>query len=281
MEHVRWAGERPHLHEPVLILAFEGWNDAGDAATTAVRWLRDRWASEPLAEIDGEEFYDFTSTRPQVRLIDGVTRTIEWPSIELTWGNDCGRDVVTLIGNEPQLRWKTFCDVVLGIAESLDVHFVLSLGALLAEVPHTRPINVIGTAADTDLIRELGLQRSAYEGPTGIVGVLQNAFANAGVRSASLWAPVPAYIPGAPSPKAALALVKRAGALLDVGLVTTDLEIASAAYERQVTEVVVDDEEMTEYVERLERRYEDDGPHQPIEVDADIVAEVERFLRDQ
>jgi proteasome assembly chaperone (PAC2) family protein len=281
MEHVRWAGERPHLHEPVLILAFEGWNDAGDAATTAVRWLRDRWACEPLAEIDGEDFYDFTSTRPQVRLVDGVTRTIEWPSVELTWGNDCGRDVITLIGSEPQLRWKTFCDVVLDIADSLGVSFVLSLGALLAEVPHTRPINVIGTAADTDLIRELGLQRSGYEGPTGIVGVLQNAFANAGVRSASLWAPVPAYVPGAPSPKAALALVKRAGSLLDVGLVTTDLEIASAAYERQVTEVVVDDEEMTEYVERLERRYEDDGPSQSIEVDADIVAEVERFLRDQ
>jgi proteasome assembly chaperone (PAC2) family protein len=283
MEHVRWAGERPHLHDPVLILAFEGWNDAGDAASTALRWLRDRWAEEPLAEIDGEDFYDFTSTRPQVRLVDGVTRTIEWPSIEVTWGNACGRDVVTILGSEPQLRWQTFTRTVVDLAQSLGVTFVVSFGALLAEVPHTRPINVIGTATDQALIRELGLQRSGYEGPTGIVGVLQNAFANAGVRSASLWAPVPAYVPGAPSPKAALALVRRAGALLNVGMVTTDLEIASAAYERQVTEVVVDDEEMTEYVERLEHRYEevDDDDDEPLRSDVDIVAEVERFLRDQ
>jgi proteasome assembly chaperone (PAC2) family protein len=284
MEHVRWTGERPHLHDPVLILAFEGWNDAGDAASTALRWLRDRWASEPLAEIDGEDFYDFTSTRPRVQLEDGVTRTIEWPCVDVTWGNDCGRDVITLSGSEPQLRWQTFARTVLELADALGVTFVLSLGALLAEVPHTRPINVIGTATDTELIRKLGLQRSAYEGPTGIVGVLQNAFANAGVPSASLWAPVPAYVPGAPSPKAALALVRRAGSLLDIGMVTTDLEIASAAYERQVSEVVVDDDEMTEYVERLERRYEDDDDEEeaePLQVDADIVAEVERFLRDQ
>src|SRR4051812_5891430 len=280
MDHVRWVGERPHLHEPALVLAFEGWNDAGDAASTAARWLRDRWAPEPLAEIDGEDFYDFTSTRPQVRLEDGVTRTIEWPTVEVTWGNESGRDVLVLIGDEPQLHWKTFSRVVLEIADSFGVEFVLSLGALLAEVPHTKPINVIGTATDPELIEELGLQRSGYEGPTGIVGVLQNSFAEAGVRSASLWAPVPAYVPGAPSPKAALALVRRAGALLDVGLVTTDLEIASAAYERQVTEVVVDDEEMTEYVERLERRYDDDRG-QPLQVDADIVSEVERFLREQ
>jgi proteasome assembly chaperone (PAC2) family protein len=280
MEHVRWVGERPHLDAPVLVLAFEGWNDAGDAATTAVRWLRDRWADEQLAEIDSEDFYDFTSTRPQVRLEDGVTRTIEWPCIELTWGNACGRDVITLVGHEPQLRWKTFTRVVLDLARELGVEMVLSLGALLAEVPHTRPINVIGTATDPALIDELGLQRSGYEGPTGIVGVLQNAFAIEGVRSVSLWAPVPAYIPGAPSPKAALALVRRAGTVLNVGLVTTDLEIASAAYERQVTEVVVDDDEMTEYVERLERRYEDDSTP-ALEPNADIVAEVERFLREQ
>ena len=280
MEHVRWEGERPHLTSPILVVAFEGWNDAGDAATTALRWLRDRWASAPLAEIECEDFYDFTSSRPQVRLVDGVTRTIEWPSIELTWGREAGRDIVTLLGSEPQLRWKTFARAVLDIAADLGVEMVVSLGALFAEVPHTRPTNVIGTATDAALIAEHGLQRSGYEGPTGIVGVLQNAFANAGVRSVSLWAPVPAYVPGAPSPKAALALVRRTGAVLDLGLVTTDLEIASAAYERQVTEVVSDDEEMTEYVQRLERRFEDDT-EPSLEPDADIVAEVERFLREQ
>ena len=235
MEHVRWVGERPHLHDPVLVLAFEGWNDAGDAASTALRWLRDRWASEPLAEIDGEDFYDFTSTRPHVRLADGVTRTIDWPCVDLTWGHDAGRDVVTMLGSEPQLRWQTFCHVVLEIAESLGVGFVVSLGALLAEVPHTKPTNVIGTGTDPALIAGLGLRRSGYEGPTGIVGVLHDAFGRVGVKSASLWAPVPAYVPGAPSPKAALALVQRAGSVLDIGLVTTDLEIASAAYDRQVT----------------------------------------------
>ena len=280
MEHVRWIGERPHLHDPVLVLAFEGWNDAGDAASTALRWLRDRWASEPLAEIDGEDFYDFTSTRPHVRLTDGVTRSIDWPCVELTWGNDAGRDIVTMLGSEPQLHWQTFCRVVLDVAESLGVGFVVSLGALLAEVPHTKPINVIGTGTDPALIASLGLRRSGYEGPTGIVGVLHDAFGRVDVKSASLWAPVPAYVPGAPSPKAALALVQRAGSVLDVGLVTTDLEIASAAYERQVSEVVTDDDEMTEYVERLERRYDEDRSG-PLEADVDIVAEVERFLREQ
>ena len=278
MEHVRWIGDLPELHDPVLLLAFEGWSDAGDSATTALGWLRDRWASEPLAEIDGEEFYDYTSTRPQVRLIDGVERTIEWPSVELTWGRESGRDVIALSGNEPQLRWKTFAEIVLSIADTLEVSFVVSFGALLTDVPHTRPINVIGTATDAEVIRRLGLQRSGYEGPTGIVGVLHDAFGRAGIESASLWAPVPSYVPGAPSPKAALALVRRAGSLLDIGLVTTDLEIASAAYERQVSEVVANDEEMTDYVERLERHYE---AERDVPSGDELVEEVERFLREQ
>src|SRR4051812_20750982 len=162
MEHVRWSGDLPELHEPVLVLAFEGWNDAGDSASTALGWLRDRWASEPLAEIDGEDFYDFTSTRPQVRLIDGVERTIEWPNVELTWGRASGRDVIALMGSEPQLRWKTFANEVLSIAQTLDVRFAISLGALLTDVPHTRAINVVGTATDDELIKRHGLQRSGY-----------------------------------------------------------------------------------------------------------------------
>jgi proteasome assembly chaperone (PAC2) family protein len=278
MEHVRWTDEVPELKDPVLVLAFEGWNDAGDAASTALRWLRDRWASEPLAEIDGEEFYDFTETRPQVRLADGVTRTIDWPFVEITWGSEAGRDVVCLLGNEPQLRWRTFAEQVLAVADQLGVGFVVSLGALLTDVPHTVDTRVMGTATDPTLIAKLGLQRSGYEGPTGIVGVLHDAFSTAGTLSASLWAPVPSYVPGAPSPKAALALVRRAATILDVGLVTTDLEIASAAYERQVSEVVADDDEMTEYVERLERRYQQE---RDVPTGADLVAEVERFLREQ
>jgi proteasome assembly chaperone (PAC2) family protein len=260
------------------VLAFEGWNDAGDAASTALRWLRDRWAPEPLAEIDGEDFYDFTETRPHVRLADGVTRTIDVPNVELTWGSDAGRDVIALVGHEPQLRWKTFTRQVLDVADALGVSFVLSLGALLTDVPHTVDTRVIGTATDPALIERLGLQRSGYEGPTGIVGVLGDALGRVGLPSASLWAPVPSYVPGAPSPKAALALVRRAAELLDIGVVTTDLEIASAAYERQVSEVVADDDEMMEYVERLEHRY---ATERDVPSSADLVAEVERFLRDQ
>lgn len=278
MEHVRWAGDPPELSDPALVVAFEGWNDAGDSASTALRWLRDRWASEPLAEIDGEDFYDFTSTRPQVRLIDGVERTIDWPTVELTWGREAGRDVITMIGSEPQLRWQTFAREVVSIAHELGVGLAVSLGALLTDVPHTKPINVIGTASDPDLIRRLGLQRSGYEGPTGMIGVLHDAFGRAGIDSASLWAPVPAYVPGAPSPKAALALVRRTSTLLNVGLVTTDLEIASAAYERQVSEVVAGDDEMTEYVERLERHYDTE---RDVPSGDELVEEVERFLREQ
>jgi proteasome assembly chaperone (PAC2) family protein len=278
MEHVRWAGEVPQLDDPVLVMAFEGWSDAGDAASTALRWLRDRCADEPLAEIDPEDFFDFTETRPQVRLEDGMTRTIEWPSVDLTWGNGCGRDVVTLLGHEPQLRWRTFSHEVLDIIDRLGVRFVLSFGALLTDVPHTVDTNIIGTSTDQAMIDRHGLQRSGYEGPTGIVGVLHDAVGGVGLPSASLWAPVPSYVPGAPSPKAALALIRRATSILDVALATTDLEIAAAAYERQVSDVVAEDDEMTEYVSRLEQRYQ---AQRDVPTATDLVAEVERFLREQ
>lgn len=278
MQYVRWTG-RPQLHRPVVIAAFEGWNDAGEASTTAARWLRDRWASEPMAEIDAEEFFDFTSTRPQVAMSDGAVREIVWPTTELTAGSEGGIDVVVLLGTEPQLRWRTFCEQVVGVARELDARMVITLGALLADVPHTRPTSVIGTALDAALVERLDLQRSTYEGPTGIVGVLLDACARAGLASASLWAAVPAYVPGASSPKAALALVERTASMLSVPVLTTDLQIASASYERQVSEVVVDDEEMSEYVLHLEQRYEsndDDG-----DTSQRLVEEVERFLRNQ
>jgi predicted ATP-grasp superfamily ATP-dependent carboligase len=279
MEHVRWTS-RPQLRRPVVIAAFEGWNDAGDAATTATRWFRDRWAPEPLGDFDPEEFFDFTATRPNVVIVDGDSREIEWPATELTFGSDGGLDAVVLLGTEPQLKWRTFADAVVDVARQLDARLVLTLGALLAEVPHTRPTSVIGTALDEEVLGRLDLHRSSYEGPTGIVGVLHDRCRRAGIPSASLWAAVPAYVPGAPSPKAALALVERASQLLDVPVVATDLEIAAAAYERQVTEVMVDDEEMQQYVERLEARYEldrDDG----LPSAETFVDEVEQFLRDQ
>ena len=259
-----------------MIAAFEGWNDAGDAASTAARWLRDRWAPDLLAEIDAEEFYDFTATRPRVHLDDGGSREIQWPANTFTVGSAGNVDTVVLLGNEPQLRWRTFCRQIVEVAEALDARLVLTLGALLAEVPHTRPTSVVGTAVDQGLIDRLDLAPSTYEGPTGIVGVLQDACAKAGLASASLWAAVPAYVPGAPSPKAALALVERTAELLGVAAVATDLDIAAAAYERQVSEVVVDDDEMTEYVQGLEERFDSDEGVPS----ASLVEEVERFLRD-
>jgi proteasome assembly chaperone (PAC2) family protein len=263
----------PELVNPLMIAAFEGWNDAGDAATTAARWMRDRWAPRVFAEIDPEEFFDFTATRPLVRLEDGERR-IDWPLTELSAGGEAGRDIVVVLGSEPQLRWRTFTDQVVDVAREVGAELVITLGALLAEVPHTRPTSVMATGDDPDM----GLAISQYEGPTGIVGVLHDGCNQAGLKSASLWAAVSAYVPGAPSPKAALALIERVSDLLDIPVMVTDLEIAAASYERQVSEVVTDDEEMTEYVERLEERYDgEDGVPSP----ASLVEEVERFLRDQ
>jgi proteasome assembly chaperone (PAC2) family protein len=266
----------------VLLVAFEGWNDAGDAATTAARWMRDRWNGQLVADIDSEDFYDFTSLRPQVHLADGVTREIVWPANEIfaTTVPATDIDALVLVGNEPHLRWRTFCRQVIDVAEALDVRMVITLGALLAEVAHSRPVSVVGTAAETDLIERLGLRRSTYEGPTGIVGVLHDACRQAGLPSLSLWSAVPAYAPGAPSPKAALALVERVAEIMQTQLVTTDLEIASAAYERQLDELVTSDDDMTTYVQSLEERY-DDGIDVELPTGDELVQEVERYLRDQ
>ena len=201
---------RPELHRPVLIVAFEGWNDAGEAATTAARHLDTAWNGEPFATIDAENFYDFTSTRPHVRL-DGAERVIDWPTNEFSAGviDGTNRHAVLLVGAEPQLRWKTFSRLVLEVAQTLQVEFVISLGALLADVPHSRPTRITGTSADPTIIERYALIASRYEGPTGIVGVLHDSFGSSGIASCSLWATVPHYLPSTTSPKAALALVER------------------------------------------------------------------------
>lgn len=278
---LRWTA-RPRLRRPVMICAFEGWNDAGDAASYATGYLAGRWGTRPFADIDPEDYFDFTSTRPRVRLDDGHQREIVWPTNELSAGSIPGtdRDVILLSGAEPQLRWRTFCGHLTEVAEAFDVGLVVTLGALLAEVPHTRPVSVIGTAVDEDLIDRLDLNRSSYEGPTGIVGVLQDACARAGIPAASLWAAVPTYVPGAPSPKAALALVERTCELLDVSLGTTDLEIASAEYERQIDQLVNEDDETAGYVAGLEERYDSgEGAEDDLTDASSLVEEVERFLR--
>lgn len=280
MEHVHWTA-RPQLEAPVVLAAFEGWNDAGDAATTAARYLVDRWDLDLVAEVDPEEFYDFTSARPQVQLDDDGQRSITWPSTEVYAGTvpGGGDDVLVILGTEPQLRWRTFCSELTEIATDAGAKLCVTLGALLAEVPHTRPTPIVGTAYEADLVAGLELQPSRYEGPTGIVGVLHHSWRQAGLRSASLWATVPSYVPGAPSPKAALALIERTATILQTWVPTTDLEIAAASYERQVSELVDADEETSTYVTSLEERH-DQEPEVIPSADA-IAEEVERFLRDQ
>ncbi len=282
MSHLIRTGE-PTLHQPVVLAAFEGWNDAGEAATFAAKFLAERWDATPFATIDPEEFFDFTSTRPHVQLDDEGQREVVWPATTLSSVSVPGTsvDAIVVVGSEPQLKWRTFCQEIVDVAKSYDARLVITLGALLAEVPHSRPVNVVGTAYDRELVRRLGLTQSTYEGPTGIVGVLHDTFRHAGVPSVSFWAAVPTYVPNAPSPKAALALVERISHLLSVPLSTTDLEIAASAYERQIDELVADDEDTAEYVARLEREADvgdiDVGDGSP----GDLIEEVERFLREQ
>jgi proteasome assembly chaperone (PAC2) family protein len=303
-----WA-RKPQTRTPILVAAFEGWNDAGEAASTAVRHLIDQWRGKEFAAIEPEEFFDFSSTRPEVHLVDGRTREIEWPSntFHIAPLGTSGRDVILLLGNEPQLRWKTFCKHVIDVARTCNVEMVVTLGALLADVPHTRPVRITGTAADPEMIEELGLQRSRYEGPTGIVGVLHDALARAGFRSCSLWAAVPHYLPGTPSPRAALALLERASTLLRIHIPTLSIEINAAQYDRQVDEVVEADDDMVSYVRRLELSHdagddEDDDDLDDTDNDRtpegsppvslrdangdlptgdDLAAELEKYLRDQ
>ena len=275
----------PELVDPVVVAAFEGWNDAGDAATDAARYLARAWEARTFARFDPEEFYDFTATRPQVRLVDGETRSIEWPDNE--WQAAAvpggGHDVVFLHGVEPQLKWRTFCQGVVDIVTDLGVEMVVTLGALLADVPHTRPVRVTGTAGNRELVERLHLQRSRYEGPTGIVGVLHDALAQTGVPSASLWASVPHYVSQTPSPKAALALVERTAELLGAPVHPLELQIAASAYERQVTEVVEGDSDVAAYVRRLEEDADEDGeePNDGMVTGDALADEVERFLRNQ
>ena len=277
---MRWD-ERPRLRRPILVAAFEGWNDAAEAATTAARYLRDRWGARPFASVDPEEFYDFSATRPQVKLTHGFTRQIIWPANQLSAARMPSeeRDVVLLIGTEPQLKWRTFSGEVVSVAQELGVELVVTLGALLAYVAPTRPVKVTGSAANPELVQELGLQRSRYEGPTGIVGVLHDSFAKAGIPSASLWAAVPHYVAGTPSPKAALALVERAARLLEVPVVAADLAQLAVDYERQVTEVVEADEDVSAYVNRLEESNDAEGLE--FASGEELAAEFQRFLREQ
>jgi proteasome assembly chaperone (PAC2) family protein len=273
------------LRDPILVAAFHGWNDAGDAATFAATHLGRVWSASKIASIDPEEFYDFQAVRPQVLLEDGETRHISWPTNEFSAAvlPGAAHDVLLLVGTEPNLRWRTFTDLVVGVAKSHGVSLVITFGALLADVPHSRPVQITGTAVDPEVIKRLNLYRSRYEGPTGIVGVLHDAFGKAGIPSASLWAAVPHYLAVSPNPKAALALVEKATELIGVPADIDELTRATAAYEDRVSEIVSTDDDVQAYVKLLEERTDEDDVMDTGEIPSgeDLAAELERFLREQ
>lgn len=272
----------PDLRDPILIAAFEGWNDAGDAATIAVRQLVERFDATPLVDIDPERYFDFSATRPIVQLDEDRRRSISWPGNQILAARvpAASRDVVILLGLEPQLQWRRFCRQVLEVARIVEAGTIVTLGALLADVPHSRPVQVYGAAEDPSLQQRLDLAPSSYEGPTGIVGALTTEAAEAGFPTATFWASVPSYVPGAPSPKAALALLHQVCDVLGTTVFVTDLEIAAASYERQVDELVAEDEDTADYVRDLEAAWDEDDDD-GLEDDPELlVAEVEEFLRD-
>src|SRR5205809_3775435 len=281
-EELRIA-HRPELTRPVLITAFRGWNDGGQGASLAGGYLAKTWSAARFAEIEPEGFFDFSSTRPHVSLVDGETRRLEWPDNAFYHASipRLARDAVLMLGIEPNLRWNTFTGLITGLAQDLGVEFVVTLGSLLADVPHTRPSPVTGGATDPDLIERLGLQRSRYEGPTGIVGVLHDACSRAGLPSVSLWAAVPHYVSLAPSPRAALALCNRLGEVLGTKIDVAELEEASDRYSEQVSEAVASDEETAAYVEELEQRAEMLDDDQEIPSGESLAAELTRFLRER
>jgi proteasome assembly chaperone (PAC2) family protein len=276
------------LNKPILIAAFRGWNDAGEAASFAATHLAKVWRAERVSSIDPEEFYDFQAVRPQVELIDGHTRKIEWPSNAFSAARlqRAEHDVILLIGAEPNLRWRTFSRIVVEEARRHDVQFVITLGALLADVPHSRAVQITGTAAEDALIEKLNLQRSRYEGPTGIVGVLHDAFARAGIVSASLWAAVPHYLAVSPNPKAALALVEKTVHLTGIAADIGDLEHATRNYEERVSDMIAADEDVQAYVRLLEERVDEalrGGQMDPSELPSGeaLAEDIERYLREQ
>lgn len=280
-EELRIAS-RPSLERPTLIAAFRGWNDGGQGASLAAGYLAKLWGAERFAEVDPENFFDFQATRPHVTLEEGVTRRIDWPATVFYHGRPPGldHDVVLLLGIEPNLRWRAFTDIVVGFAKELGTELVVTLGALLADVPHTRPCPVTGTASDEQLVERLGLSASRYEGPTGVVGVLHDACRGVDLPSVSLWAAVPHYVSLTPSPRAALALCERLGDLLGTSIETEELEEASAAYVDQVSEAVSSDPDTATYVEELEARA-DEILEEDVPSGEALAAELTRFLRNR
>jgi predicted ATP-grasp superfamily ATP-dependent carboligase len=266
-----------------MVCAFRGWNDAGDAASSAVSFLAGALGAKRFAHIDPEEFYDFQANRPTIRLDGRERRELVWPGVEIfeAPAPRAPRDLVIVQGVEPSMRWRSFSRNIVDLAEALGVQIVVSLGALLGDVPHTRPVAMTGHASDPSLLDRLGIGSSAYEGPTGIVGVLHASCAEAGLPAASLWAAVPHYVAAAANPKAALALLRRIEVLVGVSVDVSELEAAAGDYERQVGLAVQSDPDIQAFVERLEQAAESDEQTSPAEVPSGdaIAREFQRFLK--
>jgi proteasome assembly chaperone (PAC2) family protein len=282
VDALNWHTEPPKLRAPVLVCAFRGWNDAAGSATSALAAVAGALGADPLASLDPEEFFDFQSARPTIRLSEGQTREIEWPSNNLLTALAPGaeRDLVLLDGTEPNLRWRTFSEIVAEAGERLGVQMVVTLGALIADVAHTLPVPITGLASDEELVERLGLERTTYEGPTGIVGVLHDSCRRRGMTSASLWAAVPHYIAAIPNPKAALALLRRLESLTGVAIDASELEQEAGSFEEQIARAVAENPEIEELVERLERdQSEQLEPEQELPSADSLARDFERFLR--
>ena len=276
---------RPELERSVLVAGFTGWNDAAEAASVAVGALSDSWGAKRFGGFDGEEFFDFQATRPQVRLVDGVTRKIDWPENALSAApsaNIGGRGAILLSGPEPNFRWRSFCSAVVEMARKLNVELVVTMGALLADVPHSRPVHVSASAQDPALVDGLELSASRYEGPTGITGVLHGMCAERGLPSVSFWASVPHYLPSVPSAPAALALLESFSNLLRVDVDTSQLENSAESYQEQVSAAVSQDSDLAGYVRMLEERFDSQaGEERNLPSGDELAEELESFLRDQ
>lgn len=269
--------DQPQLRDPVVIVAMGGWNDAADSATTAVKFLIDRWKPKKFAEIDGEDFFVFTETRPSVKLIDGIQRTVVWPTNQFLAHEepDLNRDVILFLGFEPQLKWKTFSDSFLEVCKRFNASEAVFLGALLADVPHSARVPITGTSTTTDVLerlREMEVRNSRYEGPTGMIGVLHDACRRSHIPSASLWAAAPHYLAATPNIKVTAALLTYLNTFLSFGLDLSDIQSDAVRFEEQITALVARDPEASAYVRRLEEQIaEADDDDDEDEENPDIV----------
>ncbi len=285
MNSIIWENDAAELRDPVLVASFSGWNDAAAAASSALEAVAGSFAVEPVAQIDPEEFFDFQATRPQIELSEGRSRGISWPQNQVLVGRSeqVERDLLMISGTEPSTRWRTFCNSLLDIAERCGVDTLVTFGALIADVAHTRPVPITGLATSDELVEQLGFEDASYEGPTGVVGVLHDLARQRDFTAASLWAAVPHYASAVPNPKAALALLRRLEGLTGIPLNVTELEDASESFESQVSQAVAANPEITELVERLESQQDDLSGLAPEDVPSGetLADDFQDFLRRQ